>query len=152
MKHTASAALLAISLCIALPVTAQVYQWKDENGKTVISDKPPVGQVRDQKKIGNASPSTSTNGQKQPSLTDREMDFRKRQKDAQESAEKKRKEDASAGEMQENCKNARNQLTSLESGDRISMHDDKGERYYMNDAQREQEIAKVRKFVETSCK
>ena len=152
MKLTVSTALLAISLCIALPATAQVYQWKDENGKTVISDKPPVGQVRDQKKIGTSSPPSSTNGQKQPSLTDREMDFRKRQKEAQESAEKNRKEEASSGEMQENCKNARNQLKSLESGDRISMHDDKGERYYMDDARREQEIEKVRKFVETSCK
>ena len=32
------------------------------------------------------------------------------------------------------------------------MRDDKGERYYMEDAQREQETTKMRSLIETNCK
>jgi len=147
MKRTA---LFVIALCLALPAGAQIYQWKDENGKTVISDKPPIGHVRQQKQIDTES--SAKNGQKQPSLADREMEFRKRQKETQESTEKKRKEETASSEKNENCNNARRQLQTLESGERISLRDDKGERYYLDDAQREQETEKARKFVETNCK
>ncbi len=143
-------ALLLAALFLAPSAGAQIYQWKDENGKTVISDKPPVGYVRQQKTID--SDTQAQSGQKQKSLADREMEFRKRQKESQESGDKARKEEASASEKRENCDNARRQLQALESGERIALRDDKGERYYMEDAQREQETAKARNFIESSCK
>ena len=142
--------LLAAALCLARPASAQIYQWKDQNGKTVISDKPPVGQVPLQKQI-DAAPAAKT-GTKQPSLADREMEFRKRQKEAQENAEKARKEETASAERNENCQNARRHLQVLESGERVALRDDKGERYYLDDTQRGQEAAKVKHFLETQCK
>ena len=74
----AVAALLATTLA-----NAQIYQWKDENGKTVISDKPPIGAARTSRKIeAEAPPAPSAAPQK--TTADREMDFRKRQQEAQE--------------------------------------------------------------------
>ena len=143
-------ALLVAALFLAPSVGAQIYQWKDESGKTVISDKPPVGYVRQQKTI--ESGTQAQNGQKQKSLADREMEFRKRQKESQDIGDKARKEESSATEKRENCDNARRQLQALESGERIALRDDKGERYYIDDAQREQETAKTRSFIESSCK
>ncbi|WP_305073777.1 DUF4124 domain-containing protein [Propionivibrio sp.] len=142
-------ALLAAAAFFAFSAHAQIYQWKDASGKTVISDKPPVGAVQQQKTLGASSPSTSP---AQKSLAEREMEFKQRQKESQDIAEKNRKEEASAAEKQENCNNARRQLQMLESGERIALRDEKGERYFMEDAQREQEIAKARKFLESSCK
>ena len=140
---------LVVALFLALPAGAQIYQWKDANGKTVMSDKPPVGQVRQQKTI--ESETQTQGGQKQKTLADRDLEFRKRQKESQESSEKARKEEASSAEKMENCANARRQLQVLESGERIALRDDKGERYFMDDAQREQDIAKARRFVDSSC-
>ena len=142
--------LLAAALCLALPASAQIYQWKDQNGKTVISDKPPVGQVPLQKQIDSGT--AAKTGSKQPSLADREMQFRKRQKEAQENSEKSRKEETASAERNENCQNARRQLQVLESGERVAFRDDKGERYYLDDTQREQEAAKMRHVLETQCK
>ena len=142
-------ALLVAALFLVPSAGAQIYQWKDANGKTVISDKPPVGHVRQQKTI--ESGTQAENGQKQKSLADREMEFRKRQKESLDSGEKARKNEASAAEKRENCDNARRQLQALESGERIALRDDKGERYYMEDAQREQETTKVRNFIDSSC-
>jgi hypothetical protein len=150
MRAKRTLPFLVVALCLALPASAQIHQWKDENGKTVISDKPPVGYVPAKKQPGNSAPAEQA-APKQPSLADREMEFRKRQKEAQENAEKVKKEEAAAAEKTENCQSARRQLQALESGERIALRNDKGERYYMDDAQREQETLKVKRFLETGC-
>ena len=51
-------ALMLFPLFLACAADAQIYQWKDSNGKTIISDKPPAGQVNQQRKIetGHAVP------------------------------------------------------------------------------------------------
>jgi hypothetical protein len=143
-------ALGVAALLAATAVNAQIYQWKDENGKTVISDKPPVGNVRQQQRIASEPPATNAAAQK--TAADKELEFRKRQKDAQESTEKANKEQAASADKKENCENARRYLQALESGERIAMRDDKGERYFLDDAQREQDIAKTRQAVQTNCK
>ena len=143
-------AFLVLALSLALPAGAQIYQWKDESGKTVISDKPPVGHVRQQRQV--SAGTQTTKAAATPSPADRELEFRKRQKDAQESSEKARKAETESAEKRENCDNARRQLQMLESGERIALRDDKGERYFMEDQQREQETAKARSFVDAHCK
>ena len=138
------------TIAVIPPVTmAQIYQWKDENGKTIISDKPPVGHVRQQRKLDSSSETPASAVQK--TTADRELEFRKRQKDSLESTEKSRKEQQAATEKQQFCEDARRQLQSLQSGERIAMRDDKGERYFLEDAQREQEIAKIRKSMQGQC-
>ena len=140
--------LLLAATFIASSASAQIYQWKDENGRTVISDKPPVGQVRAQRKgeAGIQGPAAAPK-----SVAEQEMDFRKRQKEAQEKTAKSEKEQAAQAEKQEYCANMRRQLMSLESGERIARRDDNGERYFLEDTQREQEIAKLRQAMQTTC-
>ena len=142
--------LLAAALFLASSAGAEIYQWKDQNGKTVISDQPPMGQTP-AKKISDTGAGDNTSS-KQPSLADRDMEFRKRQKEAQERAEKEKKETTAAADKKENCQNAREQLRLLESGERIALRDDKGERYYLDDAQRAQETDKAKRFIESQCK
>lgn len=143
-------ALFVAALLAAGSLNAQIYQWKDENGKTVLSDKPPVGHANNlSKKVDSSAPEQ---GGKQKTLAERDMEFRKRQKDSQEAAEKTKKKDAESAVTKENCETARRQIQTLESGERIARHDDKGERYFLEDDQREQEIAKIRNFLQSSCK
>ena len=137
-------------LLAAVTASAEIYQWKDKNGKTIISDKPPTEIVVEQKKISSDPATNNTATQK--TTADRELEFRKRQKESQESAEKAQKEQAAASEKQENCTKTRLYLKTLESGERVSLRDDKGERYFLDDAQREQETAKARQALQTNCK
>ncbi|MDR2450746.1 MAG: DUF4124 domain-containing protein [Candidatus Accumulibacter sp.] len=145
--HKPTLPILLAALCLALPASAQIYQWKDQDGKTVISDKPPAGQVPAQK-VNTYGPADAP---KQPTLAERELEFRKRQKEAQENAEKAQKEEAAAAEKNQNCQTARRQLRALESGERIALRDEKGERYFMDDARRAQETERARRFIETEC-
>jgi len=141
----AIAAMLASTLA-----NAQIYQWKDANGKTVISDKPPVGNVRDERKIDAKAPPASAPQQK--SVADQEMDFRKRQQEMQDKSEKTKKEENAAAEKKDNCERTRRNLALLESGERLALRDESGERTIMDDAQREREIAKTRQILQSSCK
>ena len=144
---------LALTLALLLSATgtlAQIYQWKDESGKTILSDKPPPGQIRPQRQL-ESQPTTPVT-QPQKTVADRDLEFRKRQKESQEGAEKSGKEQAAAAERKEVCDNSRRHLQLLESGERIAMRDDKGERYFLEDAQREQELVKARQAVQTNCK
>jgi hypothetical protein len=134
-----------------LPADAQIYQWKDQDGKTVISDKPPIGQVQQQRQIDSGASSADAPSPL-PSLTDRELEFRKRQQEARENAEKAQEEAQAAARKDEACQNARRQLRALESGERIALRDDKGERYFMDDAQRAREVEKTKDFVESECR
>lgn len=141
----AIAALLANTLA-----NAQIYQWKDANGKTVISDKPPVGNVRDERKIDAKAPPASALQQK--SVADQEMDFRKRQQETQDKSEKAKKEENAAAEKKDNCERTRRNLEMLESGERLALRDENGERTFIDDSQRQKEIAKARQTLESSCK
>jgi len=141
------------TLLAAAAVNAQVYEWKDEKGKTYYSDKPPVGVSRTQRIIEpNSSNSPAASSSTQKTTADRELEFRKRQIATQESSEKAKKEQTASIDKKDNCENARRALAALESGERIALRDDQGERYYMDDAQREQESAKMRQTIQSSCK
>jgi hypothetical protein len=149
MKHLALAVTVA-ALFTSISANAEIYQWKDENGKTVMSDKPPIGTTYSKRKNEAAVPAENTAPQK--TTADRELDFRKRQQESREAADKSLKEQAATADKKENCANARRYLESLESGERIALRDDKGERYFMEDEQRKQEIAKARQNSQAACK
>ena len=141
----------AVAVLLAAATSgAQVYEWKDEKGKTHFSDKPPPGSVRAQQ-IG-ASPASGASGSGSKTTADRELEYRKRQKDAQDKAEKDQKDRAANTERKESCEAARRLLATLESGERVALRDEQGERYYMDDAQLEQETAKARQLIQSACK
>ena len=142
-------ALAIAAFLVTTATSAQIYQWKDESGKTVISDKPPAGSASTVKKVGSAPSSSNPSAQK--STTDRDMEMRKRQQETQENLEKTAKDQAAAAGKAKNCESARRYLQTLESGERIALRDDKGERYFMEDTQREQETASTRQLIESNC-
>ncbi len=142
-------ALAAAMLLAAFVAQAQIYQWQDEKNTTVISDRPPPANVTGARKIeADAAPGSDASDE---TLADREMAFRKRQKESQEGAEQADKDQRLAALKKENCENARRSLQLLESGERVAMRDSKGERYYLDEAQRTHEIAKLRQDVQANC-
>lgn len=146
MTRLAFAVVVLLASAVA---DAQIYQWKDATGKTVISDKPPTGNVREQRKIEAQAP--VANAAPQKSLADREMEYRKRQQETQEKAEKTKKAESAAADKKDTCERMRRYLETLESGERIAQRDSAGERSIMDDAQRERETTNTRRALQ-SCK
>lgn len=99
-----------------------------------------------------AAPSGAT-GSKQQSVADRDADFRKRQTEQQEAADKEAKKSAEAAQRQRACEDSRSYLKSLQAGNRVAKTDPRtGERVFLEDAQYASEIAAAQKVVDANCK
>lgn len=149
MKRALILALVCTS-SIATAAFAQTYQWKDSTGKTIISDSPPPASSKASRTINTPPPAREGNESK--SYAERDMEFKKRQLENKEKAEKEAKEASANAERKENCERARRQLAVLQSGQRMSTVDANGERKFIEDAERQQEIARTQRFVSESCK
>ncbi len=148
-------ALIFALICSSTAVTnlqAQTYQWKDSSGKTIISDTPPPSSTKPAKTVGSSSSVSSNSDNAGKSYAEREMEFKKRQQEAKEKAEKDAKETSASNERKENCERARRQLAVLESGQRMSTVDENGERRFIEDAERQREIERTRRYVADTCK
>jgi hypothetical protein len=80
-----------------------------------------------------------------------EQAFRKRQEDAAKERETQAKSDQEAQLKRENCDRAQAALRTLESGQRISRTDAKGERVFLDESQVAQETARARQTVQQWC-
>lgn len=159
---------LLLALVVALPAQAQIYHYKDASGKTVISDRPPppgkapgktypaAGGASEGAPVTNGASETSeaspspTAGPK--TLAERELEFKKRQKEQKEAADKAQKEAAKQATRKDECERAKRQLQVLESGERVTMRDEKGELVFIEDEQRAAEINRTRKHIAEACK
>lgn|SRR3974390_322992 len=140
---------------------AQVYKCLDANGRTVYRQDPcPPSMKRETMSTkpvipagaapaAGAADKAGKTGPKTPA--EQEQAFRKRQQDSGKAADEAAQKTAQAQAKEANCTAARQRLTQFEIGGRISQIDDKGERYYMDDAQIESSKARARADVSQYC-
>ena len=153
--------LCALCLAVAGGAGAQAYRWVDQDGRVRYGDMPPPGVKATPLKMPSgggasaapAAPDAAAKGAKKGPLTpaEQEKEYRKRQADAQKAREKDEKEQRDAAAKQENCARAKETLAALESGQRIVRTQPSGERYYLEDSQREAEVAQARQSVNSWC-
>ena len=156
--------VLLIGLSHTGVAQAQIKCWTTADGKRACGDTPPPGAKVRTVKSAPASPDAvpasaaapkdgAVKAAKKGPLTpaEQEQDYRKRQAEAQKAAEKAASEQQAKEAKQENCARSKEALLALESGQRIQRTDSKGERYYLDDAQRDAETAKARQHVARNC-
>ncbi len=145
MFHRLAALILS---CLPLVAAAQVYQYRDANGRMVFSDTPPPGVNAVRKNIDVAPPASEASG----GLQDKLQAFQKRRDEAAEAEAKAARDKAEKDKAAENCTKARNKLAALQSGQRIVRYTASGEREFLDDPGREREIAQTQKSVADWCK
>lgn len=144
------AALASFALCALPGVSAAQWMWKDSSGGTVVSDQPPPSDVPNSriiKRPGHASMPAPSSGDtnaadapKQKSIADQDLEFKKRQKEAAEKAKKDSDLAAQEQAKQEHCASVRANMQALSSGQRIARMDENGQRYFLDDNQRQAEM------------
>jgi hypothetical protein len=146
-------------LLLALTTTAQaeVTRWVDAEGKVHYSDQPPPPTAKSQKNLDlKNSPALpiagpdSKSGEK--SLAEKDLEYRKRKVQAEESAAKQAKDQEEAKSRKANCEQARNRLQAMQEGQRISKFDEKGERVFLEDKDRALAIEDAKKVADSWCK
>lgn len=147
-----AAGIAVISLLFAATsALAQIYTWKDENGRTVMSDQPPVGKSATRKMPTPQAPAAS-NAPAPKSFAEKEMDYRREQQERQEKSKKAEEEATQAKQRKENCDSARRNLQLYQSGERIARRNDSGEREFLDDEQRAAAAAKAQQRVNEWCR
>lgn len=159
------ALLLGALLC--LPAQAQ-WKWRDAGGKIQYSDMPPPNSVQDrdilQRPAGQTRivvapiptpgsvPAAASAPERPASRPD--PGLAAKQKAEQELQQQKQKEEQRrvAEAKAENCRNARSQLQTLESGIRMTRTDNKGEMSYLDDKQRADEARRMRDIIASDCR
>jgi len=163
MRH---ASLLVLALIVAVPAAAQVYQWRDAEGRLHYSDvPPPQGEaitVRPARKATAPAEPAGTpaaegakpaaEAAKPKTLADKELEFRQRRAAAAEAQAKAEQERALAAERQRACEQARNQLAALKTGQRMVRYTSTGEREFIDGAGRAAEIEQTQKYADSVCK
>jgi hypothetical protein len=149
--------IILVALAFAGAAHAQ-YRWVDKDGKTRYGDTPPPG-VKATALGAPASgaapapaPAAGSKDAKKGPLTaaEREQDYRKRQEAAKKEQEKSDKGQKVAAEKAENCTRAREYKVTLDSG-RVARTNAAGERYYMDEDQIAQELAKAQQTIAQFC-
>ncbi len=160
LRHLA-AAITALSL--AVPAFAQ-YVWLDEKGIKQFSDMPPPASVPANRILkqpsdaipSSAAPSSPADGaattvKTEMTTAERNVDYRKRKAEQAEKEKKIAEEARVAAEKTKQCERAREYNRTLESGERISRMDKTGERTFLTDEQRAQEMRDARRVLD-GCK
>lgn len=161
--------LLAATWTLASAASAQ-YVWTDEKGVKQYSDMPPPSSVPESRILkprGRAAaapqPAETTSAkednndsgtaEKKGPLTtaEKNAEFQKRRAEQVEKEKKANEEAKVAAENAKNCERAREYQRSLESGQRIARTDKNGERAFLTDEQRAQELNEARRRLD-QCK
>lgn len=163
-KPTLIFALFLVPTVAFSTAHAETYQWKDSNGQTVVSDVPPPPTVKGRRSIGGSQPSVVSEKPAEKSAEDakaadapktsaeKDLEFKKRQQEAKEKADKLAKEQTAEADKRVNCERARNIVAALEGNQPVSSYDEQGQRKLMDNTQREQELDRARRAMAESCK
>ncbi len=149
-----SAVLMLFTFSLAS--SAELHRWVDAQGHVYYSDQAPSGFFRSQKVMPaqHAAAPVSNNGGNSAApktLVDKELDFRKRRIEAEEARIKQEKERTADNEIRQNCTLAKNDLKNLQEGGRLVRYDERGERAFLTDHEREARAEEAEKAVEQWC-
>ena len=152
-------AALLLALMVALPAAAQIYSWKDKDGRVHYADlPPPTGEVKMLRSPTRAATAAAEDeasdgeeGQTAVEIVDPQTPFRERRTAEANAAAKATADEAKEIERQRFCTQARSQLVALQSGQRIARMNADGEREFLDDAARSEEIARLEQQIGQNC-
>lgn len=143
---------LLLAMLLAAPAVAEIYQWKDADGKVHFTDQPPANQKSNTVDIRTA-PTSGTPSASAPASTESPLERQKKllkvmDEERAAKAEKDKKANDERQKRQMDCARLKDQQRQFAQGGRFYTVDSKGERIYKND----DEIAKQREKVNDAVK
>ena len=136
-------------VCPATATAQQMYKWKDSKGVTHFSENPPPdGSKADKievKPVGGERPAAPP----PDSWRNKELESKQQKAKAEgvDAIAKKREEDQRA----QKCQAYKREMDSLTSGVRLFHLNDKGERVFMEDKERQERIEEAKKAIREYC-
>lgn len=159
---------LAAFLAFLSASAAAQYAWIDEHGVRQYSDQPPPASVPKQRILkapgfpqravedapaaAGGEPKEAAKERQAPmTLAEKNAEYQKRQIERAEKEKKAAQEAKLAADQARNCEQVREYQQSLQSGERIARREKNGERSYLTDEQRAQELRDTQRIL-SECK
>jgi len=157
---------LAVLACllIASPAEAQ-WKWRDSRGQIHISDIPPPRDVPEKdvlqrpeltaRQPAPAAPAASAVAAASApakAAVDPELEERRKRAEQEQAARADADKQKAAAVRKDNCQRARDQLTTLDSGQRMARIKADGEREILDDDARAREAKRAREVIATECR
>lgn len=157
-------ALLALALLASfVPVAQAQWQWRDETGRRVFSDRPPPQSVPESAILSKpasvrrapateapapASPASTGSTSGLPAVVRSEAELK-----AEGQAQKRVKDEEAriAAQRADNCQRAKKSLMTVNSGMRIATLNDKGEREFMDEKAISSERQRLESIIRSDC-
>ena len=156
---------LAIVLGCAFSLgAASQWQWIDNNGRKVFSDRGPPADIPAKnilkqpgggpKAMPVVVPIAAASAASAPRLSgvDKALEEKKKQVEDAEVASRKAELDKNAAARADNCKLAKQSKSNFDSGVRIARTNEKGEREILDDAARALEFKRLQDVITADCK
>jgi hypothetical protein len=158
--------LTLLGLACTLPAVGFAqWQWVDNNGRKVFSDKSPPPDipaknilrqpgVRGTPVVAEATAEPAKAQASAPKISgkDKQLEEKKKQAEAAEAEKKKAEEEQVAKVRADNCVRAKRSKAEMDSGVRIGRMNDKGEREILDDAARAAESKRLEGILASDCK
>ncbi len=163
-RRLAAFGLAACAWLLLADAAHAQWKWRDGRGQVHISDTPPPREIPDKdvlqrpdpvQRRASAAPAAAvlpaaSASAGQPAVDAQLQEQRKRAQE-QEAARAKAEEQKSAAIRKDNCQRARQQLATLDSGQRVARIGADGEREILDDSQRAAETRRAREAISSQC-
>ena len=133
-----AALLIALSLGALAPAASAQWAWRDANGTLVFSDRAPPPSVKASQIVRQPGVSAT------PVIPGEAVT-------AEPSAAKVADDEATRARRAQECERARSYLRALEEGQRVARPTADGGREFLDDAQRAEELQRMRQNVTSLC-
>jgi hypothetical protein len=134
---------------LVVPAIAQVYKWVDEQGGTHYGERAPQGRKAEEVGQRLANPGPAPGKAAQPSWQEQDLQFRRRRIENEQAEAKNKQREATQAQA---CSQARNQVAQVRSARRLYSMDEKGERVFQSDDERNASIARLEQLVSERCR
>jgi hypothetical protein len=163
-------AALALALALVTVGAQAQWTWRDRNGQLHASDRAPPADVPERdivrrphqrtvsapRPIPAASATTeATVSGREPTAApkgDPELEARLKRANEEKQAQAERDKARLAAQRADNCQRAQEALRTYESGIRLTRVNERGEREFIDDSARAEQIARAQQVVETDCR
>ena len=145
--------LLLLLVLLSGSVYAGPGKWVDERGEVHYSDQPPKNQTHVEQLHFSDKPSAppADNPYGRKSTAEMEADFQRAKAARDRDAQKEAQSRAAAEAKRASCVAARNKAKLTEQNRRMFKMDENGERVYLDDSQRQQQLDAAQQAVNQYC-
>ena len=142
--------ILTLVCCASVYGAGGVYKWVDEKGTVTYHDTPPPPGSKYETLSKPPGPSQDP-AAVMKALREKEEAADKARSEAQRQKETSKETQSEEAKRAENCNHAKHNLEILEKSPDPIQINDKGIRTRLNDEQRQEEIEKNHKFIQSNC-